>query len=103
MSNSLLSVVNHIALKSLRYLLSFMLIIYFNQFHVSRDINIILLFSDSQGKFGLIEMDESDARNNIQTGNIVLHDVAVQVGIDFSTGEIRKTNIHVFYKTSLTF
>lgn len=53
----------------------------------SKGIFHALSSSDSQGKFGLIEMDESDARNNIQTGNIVLHDVAVQVGIDVSTGE----------------
>ncbi|KAH9507300.1 Cartilage acidic protein 1 [Bulinus truncatus] len=38
------------------------------------------------GKFGLIEMDESNPGNDARTGYIVLHNVAEAVGIDFSTG-----------------
>ncbi|GFN85067.1 cartilage acidic protein 1 [Plakobranchus ocellatus] len=41
---------------------------------------------DNQGKFGLIEMNKDDPANDVQTGHIVLHNVAEQVGIDFSTG-----------------
>ncbi|XP_005098344.1 filaggrin isoform X1 [Aplysia californica] len=39
-----------------------------------------------KGSFGLIEMDEVHPINNIARGNIVLHDVALDAGIDFSTG-----------------
>ncbi|RUS85936.1 hypothetical protein EGW08_006339 [Elysia chlorotica] len=41
---------------------------------------------DGGGKFGLIEMNEYHAMNDVPRGQIVLHNVAEAVGIDFSTG-----------------
>ncbi|CAL1540348.1 unnamed protein product [Lymnaea stagnalis] len=38
------------------------------------------------GKFGLIEMDETDPNNILSEGKIVLRNVAESAGIDFSTG-----------------
>ena len=39
-----------------------------------------------KGRFGLVEMDETHPDNDVASGKIVLHDVALSVGINFSTG-----------------
>lgn len=46
-----------------------------------------LFFLGRQGRFGLIEMDESHPDNNVAAGRVILRNVATQVGIDFSTGK----------------
>ena len=49
------------------------------------------MFSDGEGSFGLIEMDE--AASDVASGRIILRNVAREAGIAMSTGEKHLNNV----------